>query len=616
MRKNKVLTEQIDNILDIMGVPKKTIKEDILNEQNPSKTPFFRELIDKAYEILAPTVRRELKKDGGEIERYFIKGRAVSEDEYKRYMSLFTNNLDDFERNYKDWISKYGNETEEQAAARLKNFAFELGPEFANKLYQKWVKSWLSKNINLGGVEIDSEKGFYRILSKIYQKGAKLRIPDETGNFIEVEVKPNDLDGILKLLVNDPLERQILYPKINKRLDDFITEPYKWETEVIKDIKKEVPGLNRYQREFLNSLLGSRSTVWYKIFSGWKKTFSELEDEALAYGEKFKEELARINAAGAKDPKQLETMIRDLTTAYSIQISTILNQAKIRFRDKAVQILEDSGLPKEICQTLRTDEDIFFQVFRENFEYLPEGFRKGMVNTMVSVGRNFINVWIDFIKKIMTLQIKSSMKQVLNPSTNLGTWFWSGVWGGMNTVYGELIKKGVKTGSARWNFLIAAFIWSAVAKFVGWIARGIWGTFWEFIGKTIVNGVDSVLCSTALQWAGLCGKMKQEYNQIQKGYFSAVVSEFTSQFAKGAKKSFDTKSGLRTTGEWTPGVSMILGTQEGPFMEMLYSFRSDLYKPYENQAEKNAKDSLMKAKLPLGDTIRPDVNFLDTSALK
>lgn len=472
-RKKNLLSEDINRVREIMGLLP-------INEAIDPFKPFFKLLRNVARKVLNPQEVEVITQQGIRKIEYKIAGRNVAEDVYKMYSKLLNTDGDEFKAAYQAFVKKIGNETDEAYKARLRNLIQVLGDDYSIELYKEFFKSWFKKTGDMFGNALKSEKAFYKWMSKAKQR--KIASGDEwdIAKWLKDEVR----------LLDDELDLEALVPQMEKRLKEFEESPVNFKTKVVKKATGKVVPLSQDRINYLKNFLGRRASLFSTVFRNWGKTLEEYEQAVLGYMEAYADDVIKATQGGASK-EELQT----LSAAYAQQVSLILRKAKLKFGDEAISILEDSGLPDDIIAHFRNNQDDFFKYFNEAFSGLESSVRVTMGDTFMSSMRNFVNGIAKFLLDLFTLKIGKVLKNLLNPETNLGTWFWTKSWAGFDTMYQVASKNAILSKNPRWlKFFAEASLWTTVASISGYFLQIGWEVFKELVIKGISQNIIVPIC--------------------------------------------------------------------------------------------------------------------------
>lgn len=545
--KKQSLYENIHRILEIIG---EFPTNNFINEATvatprlPNPLKIWSSLKSKAADILGLLKEPKFDRTGNRTIAHTINingsPRTIESDLYDLINSLITTSGADLATAYRNFITRG---TKEEIAERINLLVKALGPDFANELYEKLLTELQTKvprdpNLPVSPGNplisaIKSEGELYYDLSK-----AQELAQGSGGEF--------NLKNQIATWIQDPLQLEILYPKIEKRFKEYQENPKKFVPEVGK------PGvltrkLNEKEQKSLNRLLGTTSTYWSKIFSTWSETLEELNNEIDGYMKGLLQDLKNAK------PENVES----ITNAYTIKITTSLNKLKIRMREEAIEELEKMGLPEIVVTKLKDDPDSFYKTFRENFFH-----KAGQVNADVkgkvisAVGdafKTFYEAAIQIFKTVMKFSFdfvrfkwKDAFEPLLDPRTNLGNFLLTDSWSGLNKMYGLLVKYG--WNNQKWfrgniKFFLEATLWTNIAYVAGSIALGVFNATVNLILKPLWDTFMSLFCFPGIDLLGMCGKLNfnayKDY--FTKELWSSIVAEILVQVKNQLGLLFSTK---------------------------------------------------------------------------
>jgi hypothetical protein len=582
-RKQNILNEDINRMREIMGLFP-------LNEQMQNLfAPIFKSLRGTVRKILNPSIEEIITQNGVRTNVFKIAGRSVPEDVYNMYYKLLNAEGDEFMRAYQQFTNKIGNETEEMFRGRIRSLLQTLGDDYANEFYNEFMKSWFKQTSDLFPDALKSEKAFYRWMSnarkKAFSEGREWNLSDW-------------LRGVG--LVDDTFDLETLLPTFEKRLKEFDENPLNFKTRVVKKAPGKVVPLSEPRINYLKRFLGKRNTLFTSIFKSWGKTLQDYESTVLGYMEAYADDVIRASKLPAEAQKEtLDT----LSAAYAQQVSIILRKAKLKFGDDAIQILEDSGLPDDIVAHFRNNQDDFFKYFNECFASAKSSVRTNIWESVVSAGRNFIKTISKFLLDVFTLKWKTIVKDLLNPETNIGTWFWTQSWSGFDTLYQIAAKNKLLSKNPRfWSALGEGVVWTSVASAAGFILSVGGEIFKEFVIKPIGKIITEV-CEMISVWVpslmykvnpdtgvaeeGWCPYLAEQSEMEREGW-SAITMAIPDGFADALRKSIVSKGYAGIIATALPVVAQAWGFVANlPYT--IGAFRPDI-KPIIGKSEEKQKE--------------------------
>lgn len=595
-RKQNILSEDINRMRQIMGLLP-------INEAasvDPFK-PFFKGLRSIVRTILKPQELEEITQTGERRIAYYIADRKVAKETYDIYKKLLDTEGYEFKNAYEAFTKKMAGESDEIFKGRLRNLLQILGTQYSDGLYEQFFKSWFKKTGDLFGGNLRSEKAFYKWMSK----GKKEALDGGEEWDIRMWLKEK---GVL----DDDFDIEALAPEMEKRLSEFEENPLFFKPKVIKKSGTVVSPLTKDQIAYFKQFLKSRVTLWTTMFESFGKTLQDYEKTVLAYMERYADDLMRLKQANATS-EEMDT----LATAYSMKIATILRKAKAKFGEDALEILEDSGLPPEIIAKFRNNNDEFFKLFNELWEGVDDSLKTTILDSFKSSMKNFIISVGTLLRQIYTLKLKQAFTNLLNPNTNLGTWFWTKTWAGFDTLYQVAAKNQMlMKGGRNWTkFLVEASMWTAAAGAASYFIRVAEEIFIELVVKPL-GKLATLLCETAsnivpsLMYkvnsetgeaeSGLCLELREMSKYEREGWESAVML-FPDALADAWTKMIEPLGYPGLIAQVTPVVAQIKGFYERlPYT--VFGLRPDV-KPGHEEAEKKKEELKKKLEVDSDGTI-------------
>lgn len=574
--KRKFLKEDVERILEVMGID--SSKKNLILEQNK-----FRKLLSFIKDKLDFRVEDVVSRSGSREPQYFIGNQKVEKslfDDLNDLVNTEFNDAQDFDRLYNElFVTGKLGETSSTVGLRRTMLKNLLGDEYKKLLYNDVIGELIRTR------QLKNEASFYKLLlNKKKANNGLLNIRNELNN----------------MGFSDPLDQDILTSKIQKKLKDIEDNPGKpFETEVTRPILTNVSALTKREISWLNNVLGTRSTYFTHLGKVWKGDFDSLVDEILAYSKKFEESLSSLPAK--TDEKYIE-QLQTLSNAYAIKIANRINAVKIRFGDDAIEVLEDYGINPELMQKLKTDPDTFFKIFRENLYEAPPGFLQTLEDS-VSV---LLSSFVELSKNILKGALGKAMKNIINPNTPLGNWFWTSHWGGFNTLYGLLVKHGFHKDTNKFKLFLSMFAWTAIARIIGGIVMGTIKTVWEFIIKPIWERLKGWACDAWTYWFGeskWCDELEQiNLEKIGKGYFTEFGIYWATKVVDSVVSDLEKRTGLSIATTFTPVIGMVKGFLENIPFSLLYELKPEFTRPFDDRTEQDfnkLKEELRKKGEPV-----------------
>lgn len=617
-RKQNLLSEDINRMREIMGlIP--------LNEAASIDPllPLFRLLRGTARKILKPEIAPGITQQGQKYLIYKIAGKEVTEDVYMMFNKLLNTEGDEFKNAYQAFIKRFAGETDEMFKTRIRNLLQILGEEYTTELYKEFFKSWFKKTADLFPDALKSEKAFYRWMSNAKKKAIK---DGKEWNMYNWLKNKSDEGGVN--LLDDELDLEGLLPTLERRLKEYDENPLNFKTEVVKKTPGKVVPLSQDRINYLKRFLKSRSSLFSTIFSNWGKTLQEYEAAVLGYMEAYADDVIKAKMLPANVQKEtLDT----LSAAYAQQVALILRKAKLKFGDDAIQILEDSGLPDDIIAHFRNNQDDFFKYFNEAFQGADSAIQTSVAESMFNASRQFVRTMGKFMVDFYTFKWVKIIKELLNPETNLGTWFWTNSWSGFDTLYQVAAKNALLSKNPRFAKAFAeAVIWTSVASAAGFLLRTGWETFKELGIKGPTQLIIVPLCNAiadfipSLKYSvdpktgegveGWC-PLLDEISQFERQGYAAITMAIPDGIVDAWEQSVAQKGYVGIVGSALPLVAQIYGFIERiPYT--LGAFRPDV-KPLHNKSEEKQKELEKVTKEESNNEVDlNDINLADSSSIE
>jgi len=475
-------------------------------------------LIRKVGDVLKP---QEVVASGGK-KGYQIGGQMVTRTFYNDVKKL----IKDYDNNISNFLSKPDNVTE---FARL----IRNTPEIENDFYTNLVSDLITQ-----GTVLRNETQLYNLLST--QKKQLLN-----------KNQPFDIDTELRRFIVDDFEREVLSEKIKSNFKLYEKGEFKPSVSV-RPSDVTVKTLSDDQKAFLIKRINSNQPFWTDFFRGINKGFNELTTEIESVSAGFYDDLLR-----AQDDKA----IASITKAYSVEIARKLQQINLICKDAALQAMEQAGIPEEIVKVLKTNDEVFFKQFRELVGLNPD-YDKIWDNFQGIFAHNF-KVLGDFFTDLFKLRIKKVAKEIFDPSTDMGNFFYTAQWAGLNRLYKLAVKTGIKGNKL--EFLWKAVLSAQVGYLSGWLANTSIQTFYEIIIKNAYNATlgaltsgicDSISRVAKQDWECNLYLKKAEYLKDIEGMEKLFFTEILNNSWNVLKSSSQNHPFLITAWNSTPGLSL------------------------------------------------------------
>lgn len=508
----KLLIEDINRNLELMGIQKFLTEQEIFGDSNLLvESSILKSLLRTAQDVATPSI----KKFSSGIKEYLVGGRVVGKTFHDAYVKLLKN----FDVEWPKFSSNPKNLQELASILR--------GQEtFVKTFYEDLISDFITKTKT-----ISSESQLYRLLKK--QE--------------EVMGSQFDLEAELKrFLVND-FERELLAPKISQNYNLYKKGQFK-PSVFPRPVDVTSKKLTKSQVAKFNNVLNTSKTFWTDFIGAIRKNIQTLRKEVEEISAGYFDDLAQTSSVDE---------VKTLTNAYSVQLARKLQQMNVNVKDSALEILKDEGLPQEILQILKTDESLFFKQFRDLIGYKPSN-QEFLSEIGDMFATNFTEI-ADFLKNLFSKNFIKSIKHLLDPSRDLGTWFYTNQWAGLNRLYRLAIKNGAKENTIK--YLGKALIATNIGFLTGWITRTGVLTLYELVIKPIYNNTLGKLaegsCSFMRRLGAKfdCDKVYipyEKYVEETKVLESALISELFNNSLGVMKKQYGDDPVLYTIWNGTP----------------------------------------------------------------
>ena len=514
----KKLLVEINRNLNLMGLAVKneeviTSKKKLIIESSILKT-----IIRKVVDSLRPQI---VIASGGK-KMYQIGGQNVTTRQYNDFQNL----LKDYDNNISRFLSKPDN-------IRIFASLIRNQPELVDDFYTNLVSDLINQ-----GTVLRNETQLYNLLST--QKKALLN-----------NNQPFDIDAELRRFIVDDFEREVLSERIKNNFKLYEKGEFK-PTVSVRPSDVTIKTLSDDEKAFLIKRINSNQPFWTDFFRGINKGFNELTTEIESVSAGFYDDLLR-----AQDDKA----IASITKAYSVEVARKLQQINLICKDAALQAMEQAGIPEEIIKVLKTSDEVFFKQFRDlvrlnpNYDKIWDNFQGIFANNFKVLG--------DFFTDLFKLRIRKVAKELFDPSTDLGNFFYTAQWAGLNRLYKLAVKTGIKGNKL--EFLWKAVLSAQVGYLSGWFASSGIQTFYEIVIKNAYNetlgaltsGICDSLSRVAKQdWECNFYLKKAEYLKGIEGLEKLFFTEILNNSWNVIKSSSQNHPFLVTAWNSTPGVSL------------------------------------------------------------
>lgn len=265
-----------------------------------------------------------------------------------------------------------------------------------------------------------------------------------------------NVEQILSQITDDELATTILRKKFSQKFQDL--ERNKFTTEIIRKLSDQPKLLTPDEIKAFNKVIESKTAKVFieDVTQIFKKDLNQLKKEIYELSIGFEQSLLE------KTPDE----IKELVNAYALAVSRKLDMIEIKANGAANEILENSGLSKEIVDKLKTSDDAFFKVFRNE--------RAADSQSLVAVLGDTLKSFLREIGEIVTGVFKkegNTLLKIFDPRTSVGQWFYTAQW----ATFSKLWKLAIKTsaGQNKAKYIAAAAFASAVGSLVGTTLSGV-----------------------------------------------------------------------------------------------------------------------------------------------
>ena len=498
-KKENLLIEDIKRNLQLMGITQSpNIIESMFSDKNIlTESSILKKLMIDVFDGLKP----QKLKVANNVEKYVIGGTEVD----NAFFNSFKRLKDDFDANWPRFISNPG------YASKLADI-LRQNPTIVKAFYDDLMTDFI---LRVPGIR--SERNFYKLLKK-----------KEDAIIAHNKANPNaqlpafDVDNELKTMITDSLERETLIPMMKKNYDQFKKGEFK---STVYPKKPDVPTIKLTNRQIANfkKVVSTSSRYWNNIYQVFTKNLDDLRLDIEGLSKGYIE-----SCKNTTDPEQL----KDLANAYAVQISNKLSLMESKMKNSALDLLEEEGIPDEVLQVLKNDQNTFFKMFRESIQASDETV-SGYVDLITeSITRNFQEI-STFIKKLFSKNAFDAVKHLLNPRSDLGTWFYTNQWAGLNKLFQLAVKNGAfESNKAFWTkFIPKVLIATNIGFLTGWLAKAGLMTIVEEVFKPLYNLTFGSLHCALMKFFGKatnCDDFKFDMGE-KKSLEYALLSRFVSE---------------------------------------------------------------------------------------
>jgi hypothetical protein len=271
-----------------------------------------------------------------------------------------------------------------------------------------------------------------------------------------------------------------LRKKFEKKINEIETGTFKAEvskpvTSTSKSISLTADEIAQFNR--VVEAKGAKTFIG-DIIQLFKKNLDEIKEEIIQLSNGFEQDIV------GKTPEE----VTQLLNAYAVAISRKLDLVEIRLNGAAADVLENSGLSKEIVNKIKTSKDAFFEVYRTARAADSQSFRTLAWNTT----KEFLVDIYDFVTNVFKLGWENSILKLFNPTTSVGQFFLTSNWATWNKLWRLAIKTSALQNKSK--FIAQAAFASAVGSAVGSVLTSILGGLNEVI---VLGNYNRILDSIA-----------------------------------------------------------------------------------------------------------------------
>jgi hypothetical protein len=489
----KFLTEEINRTLEIMGISTRINIEE--NKKNiVSESSVLKGLMRQATDFFNP----QIKKLSSGAKEYFLGNKTVEKEFYEAFQRL----ANDFDTHWPTFLNR---PTYLKQLASILRGSSEITKQFYTDLITDLV---------LKARSVKSEMNFYNTLKK--------REVIEGAAF--------DLEKELEQIIPNEFEREILFPTIRNNYESFKTGNFK-PTVFPKNIDTPTIKLTPKQIKNFNKVITTSTRYWNNFTQAFTKSLDDfrLEVEGLSKG--FLEELPKLTNSVEE--------AKALSNAYAVQISNKLSLMEAKMKGSAIELMAEEGIPKEVLDILRTDQEQFFKLFRDGIKEAEEkGFNVGKFFEFMSESiSNNLKELATFFKTLFSKDFKIAVKHLFDPKKDLGIWFYTNQWAGLNKLFHLAVKTGAfQNKKAALEWLWKALIATNVGYLVGWGTKAGLLSAWELIGKPLYNMSVGNLINFGCEFINNvkpghdCSKYYIQQKDFGEGIGGTVESALTQEF--------------------------------------------------------------------------------------
>ena len=408
-----ILTE-IYRMREIMSLPKTTIKESI-------GASIYDNILSKINQLLRDSDFTEIKIGGRSFQR-------VNFDNLVYILDDFNNRISDAEETEKALLGKLINEDE------------GLSLEF----YKEWLTS-IKRNNNMSEKEL-----LEKLKSYMKTPGTELS------------------SALNRVIANSPqksIVKEAIYSALSKQLDTYTNKPGKF-TDTLSGVAPTK--LNARQMRKLKKVINQKTPKLFiqDFFNLFIKSFDDVKKEIMELNAGYISDVATARSKSDADSK-----VKELTEAYSVAITRLLNQLETKKDGAAAKVLADAGLDSEITKMISNGDIPFFTIFRETWEKSGEQ----VDEIIVDVVRSFSGEIMSTIRQLFTKgERKQGVQSLLDPRTSVGQFMFTNQFAGLNKQYLTLIRTSAgESLSKKGKFALAYLAQSLIGYLMGWLAQSV-----------------------------------------------------------------------------------------------------------------------------------------------
>jgi len=448
----KILLHEINRSLELMGLNHLNNRQSIISESS-----ILKDLIKNVSDFLKPEIQsvnlpvsQGRKKVIKQVKKYVLAGQEVEE----RFYNAFINLTNDFDANWPAF----------RTSDNLKKLAQLIR---ANAGITKEFYDDLISDLVLKTNSVKSETNLYKMLYEVEKRNG-------ISNF--------NLETELKNFITNEFEFELLSPTFRNNYKSYKDGTFK-QTVFPKEINVNSEKLSEKQIKNFNKVISTSTRYWNNFTQLFVKNIEDFKNEIKELSSGFLDELSKMSG---RTPEE----IKALTNAYSVQISNKLSLIEIKMKGEAINIMETEGIPPDILEILKNDQNMFFKLFRDSIKSAQEGgvdINK-ITDFMSDSIKNNMNELGTFFKDAFSKRFIQAVKHLVNPKSDLGIWFYTNQWAGLNKLFHLAVKTGaLQNKKQAFEWLWKALIATNIGYLTGWATSTGILSIWELIGKPIYN---------------------------------------------------------------------------------------------------------------------------------